>query len=462
MSHWIRIHGAARLLDPASGVDGPGEVWIEEGRIHGVRPPGAAAPTALRPDDTLDEVDAGGTLVTPMFIDLHVHLREPGGEASETIASGTAAALRGGYAVVYAMPNTSPTCDAPEGVARVAEAAREAGTVEVVPVSALSRGLCGRELVDLEAMAAAGAGGFSDDGAWLADERLAREALRWAARNDRVLMQHCEDFQVTGPGVLHACDCVQRAGLPGIDREAEDRAVRRDVRLAAEEAARLHVCHVSTAGAVAAVRAARERGEPVTAEVTPHHLLLTAEDAVTGGADFKMKPPLREARDAAALCDALADGTIQALATDHAPHAETLKQAGLRGAPFGSIGLETAFAAVYTRLVEAGRLPLERLVDALTRGPAAVVGREAPRLAPGAPARLNLIDLGTPRRVDPAGFASRSRNCPFQGWTLRGWPVASVLSGGLHMHVVGGPVRNRTNRAPGDVSGASGEAPKKP
>jgi dihydroorotase len=457
MATWTHLHGASRLLDPASGVDGPGEVWIRDGLIAYVVPAGAPRPAGVPPDDRVVEIDAEGALVTPMFIDLHVHLREPGGESAETVATGSAAALRGGYAVVYAMPNTRPTCDTPDVVRRVADAAQAAGPVEVVPVSALSRGLSGSRLVDLDEMAAAGAGAFSDDGAWLADEGLAREALRWSARNDRVVMQHCEDFTVTGPGVLHACACVRAAGLPGIDREAEDRAVRRDIHLAEEAGAPLHVCHVSTAGAVAALRAARARGLAVTGEATPHHLSLTAEDAVAGGPDFKMKPPLREAADVAALRDGVADGTLQALATDHAPHADSQKARGLAQAPFGAIGLETAFAAVYTTCVETGAFGVERLVTALTSGPAAVVGRDPPRIAAGAPARLNLVDLTGVRRVDRTRLASRSRNCPFDGLLLRGWPVASLVGGRLHGHAVGEVVRNRTTARNGDDSGGSAD-----
>ena len=303
---------------------------------------------------------------------------------------------------------------------------------------------------------AAGAGAFSDDGAWLADERLAREAFRWSAREGPVVMQHCEDLGVTGPGVLHACGCVHDAGLPGIPREAEDRAVQRDIELAAAAGAKLHVCHVSTAGAVAAIRAARARGQPVTGEVTPHHLSLTAADAVAGGPDFKMKPPLREPPDLAALREALADGTLQALATDHAPHAPSRKAAGVEAAPFGAIGLETAFAVVYTTCVETGLLPLSRLVTCLTSGPAEIAGRPAPSLAVGAPARVNLVDLVGSRYVDRDRLASRSRNCPFHGRMLRGWPVVSVVSDRVHRHDVGQTVRKRTIVPDRDDSGGSG------
>ncbi|MDJ0522638.1 MAG: dihydroorotase [Planctomycetota bacterium] len=447
MARWQHVIGASRLLDPASGVDGPGELWIRNDVIHTVSAVGAPPPEAVLPDDVVEVIDSAGLLVTPMFVDIHVHLREPGGEEHETIRSGTASALRGGYALVYTMPNTKPTCDAPERIAHVDRLAAEAGDVEVVSVSALSRGLQGEALVDLEAMAAAGAGGFSDDGAWLADERLAREALRWAGRNDVLVMQHCEDFQMTGPGVLHECDCVQRRGLPGIPRESEDRAVERDIRLAEAENARLHVCHVSTAGAVDAIRRAQERGLPVTGEVTPHHLVLTAEDAVANGPDWKMKPPLREQEDVDALVQALADGTLGAVATDHAPHSDERKAGGFIEAPFGAIGMETAFPILFTQLVEGGTLPLERLVDSLTAGPCAIVRREPPRIAPGAPARLNWIDLETPRNVEREALVSRSHNCPFHGLTLRGWPVAALLGGTLRTHFGGEPVRIRTNGA---------------
>lgn len=454
MAHWIVLENADRLLDPASGVDTPGSVWIREGVIAHLAPD-AGRPPELRPEDRISLFDASGLVVTPMFIDLHVHLREPGGEESETIRSGAAAALRGGYATVFAMPNTQPTCDEPALVEATLASARAAGPVEVVPISALSRGLRGEALVDLEAMAAAGAGAFSDDGTWLADERLARDAFRWAARNDVQIMQHCEDFQITGPGVLHGCGCVEQAGFPGIPREAEDRAVRRDIELAAGEHARLHVCHVSTRGAVEAIRKAQAEGLPVTGEVTPHHLVFTAEDALRGGTDFKMKPPLREADDVAALIEGLSDGTIQAVATDHAPHSDASKARGLLAAPFGAIGVETAFPVLYTCLVQAGALPLKRLVAALTSGPSGVVGREPPSLRVGADARLNLLDLQGVRSVDRLALASASHNCPFHGLSLSGWPLASVLAGRIHLHVGHARERNRTIVRAGELPGLS-------
>jgi dihydroorotase len=421
---WVR--DAARLFDPAHGVDRPGHLWSRDGRIGGVGDP---PPTHLRPGARM--VAAEGLLVTPAFVDLHVHLRVPGNGEAETLETGTLAARAGGYGCVYAMPNTDPACDRPEIVRQVLDGARRAGPVEVVPVSALSVGLQGRMLVDLDAMAAAGAGAFSDDGAWLADPDLASEAFAWAAKNDRLLMQHCEDFGVTGPGVLHDAPAVRARGLPGIPRAAEDSAVSRDIALAARWGTRFHVCHVSTAGAAQAVRAARAAGLRVSGEAAPHHLLLTASDALAGGPDFKMKPPLREDGDTAALLKAVEDGTLEAVATDHAPHADHRKCVGFLGAPFGAIGMETAFPALYTLAVKHGRLSLERLVEALTAGPARIAGRAPPRLAVGDPARLVGVDLEAEVAVDRRSLRSKSHNCPFHGRSLAGWPAFTLLGGTL-------------------------------
>jgi dihydroorotase len=409
-----------RLFDPGSGLDRVGDLLVVDGTVAAVGDVGRV-PAGAR------LVDASGALVTPAFVDLHVHLREPGGEASETIATGTAAALAGGYATVFAMPNTDPVADEPAVLARVRAAARAAGPCEVVPVSAITKGLRGRELVDFESQAAAGAGAFSDDGAWLDDDALADEAFRRAAAHDRLLMEHCEDFRITGTGCLHDAPPVRAAGIPGIPRSAEDRATARDLGLARRHGARLHLCHVSTAGAVALLREAKAAGLRVTGEATPHHLTLTVDDAVRGGADFKMKPPLREREDVRALVAALADGTVDAVATDHAPHAEARKGAGLSRAPFGAIGVETAFPVLYTRLVETGQVGLARLVDAMTAAPARLAGLPPATIVAGAPARLAVIDVSAARTVDRSRLLSRSRNCPFHGMSLRGWPIATVV-----------------------------------
>jgi len=297
----------------------------------------------------------------------------------------------------------------------------------VVPVSAITVGLRGRVPVDFEAQAAAGAGAFSDDGSWVADDHDARAAFRAAGAHDWLVMEHCEDFGITGPGLLHDAPEVRAAGIPGIPRSAEDRATARDLALAGEFGARLHLCHVSTAGAVALLASAKAAGLAVTGEVTPHHLVLTVADAVRGGVDFKMKPPLREEADVAALVRGLEDGTIDAIGTDHAPHTEARKAEGFERAPFGAIGMETAFPVLYTLLVETGRLSLRRLVEALVTGPARVARRAPATLRPGAPARVVVIDVAQPKVVDRARLRSKSRNCPFHGMTLRGWPRATIV-----------------------------------
>ncbi len=419
MAHEVVILGG-RCFDPGAGIDRIADVRIRDGVVVEVGTVSGARPDA-------ETIDARGALVTPSFTDLHVHLREPGGEESETIATGTASALAGGFSTVYAMPNTSPTIDTPELVRRVLAAAAAAGPCEVVPVSAITVGLRGRVPVDFEALAAAGAGAFSDDGSWVGDDDVARAAFRAAGARGWLVMEHCEDFGITGPGLLHDGPEVRAAGIPGIPRSAEDRATARDLALAREFGARLHLCHVSTAGAVALLASAKAAGLAVTGEVTPHHLVLTVADAVRGGVDFKMKPPLREEADVAALVRGLEDGTLDAIGTDHAPHAEAKKAQGLERAPFGAIGLETAFPVLYTRLVEPGRLSLRRLVEALVTGPARVARREPATLRPGAPARLTVIDVTLPRTVDRALLRSKSRNCPFHGMTLRGWPRVTIV-----------------------------------
>jgi dihydroorotase len=420
---WVR---GGLVVDPASGTSREADVLVRGGRVAAVGevPPPPAGATV---------VDARGALVSPRFWDLHVHLREPGGEDAETIATGVEAALAGGYGLVCAMPNTDPVADRPEVLARVRAAAARAGPCAVLPVSALSVGLLGRELVDFAAQAAAGAVAFSDDGAWLADDALADRAFSECARAGWLVMQHCEDPALSRGGCLHDAAATRAHGLLPLAREAEDRAVARDVSLAARRGTRLHVCHVSTRGAVEALRDAKARGVLATGEAAPHHLTLTVEDAVAGGPDRKMKPPLREDDDVSALVEALADGTIDAVATDHAPHAPARKAAGLEKAPFGAIGLETAFPVLYTRLVETGRCPLERLVAAMTTGPAGVLRRSPPALAPGSVADFVVVDLASRREVDRDRLRSKSRNTPFPGWVLAGWPRTVYAEGRLRL-----------------------------
>ena len=428
MPVWLHVRRAAHVVDPQADLETHGDLWVRDGVIAAVGAPPAVGPTA---DDEITTVDASGCLVAPSFIDLHVHFREPGGEQAETIATGAASAWAGGYGRVYAMANTDPVCDAPAVVQHIREAAVDV-PVEVVPIGALSVGLRGQTLVDFDALAAAGVGAFSDDGAWLADPALLREAFRWSGRNGVPVWQHCEDFGRTGPGVLHACSCVHDAGIPGIPSASEIVAIERDIALAASQQAGLHVCHLSTAGGVQAIRTAQARGEPVSAEVTPHHLLLTAADAVAGGPDFKMKPPLRDPSDVDALVDAVVDGTIQALATDHAPHSDARKAAGLIGAPFGVVGLET-------------------------RVPGRVHGARAQRTAAPAAARRGPDHRPGPAGGDPRARTGRGRTGPVldpgPGGAPYGRPGADAVPKPQHALPRRGAVRLAARRRPRDPPG---------
>jgi dihydroorotase len=412
-----------RVVDPAAGTDALGELWIADGRIVA---PGAFSRTAAT------ALDASGRLVAPAFIDLHVHLREPGNDAAETIASGTRAAAAGGFQTVVAMPNTRPPLDDPARVRFQIETARAAGFAAVVPSACLTKGRRGTEVADLEALAAAGAGVFTDDGSTVMDDAVMREAMRRAAALGIVVMDHAQDHEAECRGVMHEGARSRRLGLPGIPSGAETRIVERDIRLARETGCRLHIQHISGREALAAVGRAAADGVQVTAEVTPHHLALCDDDIREPDPNFKMNPPLRSARDRAALEAAVADGRIACLATDHAPHTAEAKARGFLHAPFGVVGLETAVGVTWERLVRAGKMTVLEWVRRWTGGPAAVLRRPVPSLAAGAPANVVVIEVDTEWTVDPSAFFSRSRNTPFAGWTLHGRPVTTIYKG----HVV--------------------------
>ena len=411
----------ARVVDPLEGLDGPGDVLVRDGRIERVGPSRAESPG-------VEVVDLAGMLLTPGLVDPHVHLREPGQEEKETIASGTAAAAAGGFVAVCAMPNTTPVVDSPDLVRLVIERAAEAGPVRVHPIAAATVGSRGETPTDVEALVAAGAIAISDDGRPISDAVLA-EVLRRAGAAGVPVADHCENLERSAGGSMYAGPLALRLGVTGIPPEAESDAVARDLAALAGDGGRLHVCHVSTARSVALIRQAKADGLPVTAEATPHHLVLTVEAVAASGADAKMNPPLASAADREAVRAALVDGTIDCVATDHAPHAEVEKRRGLADAPFGIVGLETAFPLLYTALVLGGALPLETLVRRLTADPARVMGIEAPRIRPGARADLAAFDTETEWVVEPERFRSRSRNTPFAGWRLRGRPVYTLAGG---------------------------------
>jgi dihydroorotase len=421
-----------RLIDPGRGLDLVGDLLIRGGRVAAVAP---------RLEEPADQVlDASGLLVAPGFIDLHTHLREPGFEYKETIETGTRAAAAGGFTTVCAMPNTEPAMDSRATVEFVLERARSAGAVRVLPIGCITRGRAGRALAEMAELADTGCVAFSDDGSSVADAALLRRALEYAAGLGLPVIEHCEDRALSG-GVMHEGWVSTRLGLKGIPAAAEESIVARDIALARQTGARLHIAHVSTAGSVDLVRRARAEGLAVTAEVTPHHLTLTHE-AVMGppGATLlaydtnaRMYPPLRSPEDVAACVGALAEGVIDAVATDHAPHAAYEKLVEFDAAPNGIVGLETAFGLAM-RLVHAGDLSLERLIEALTIGAARALGldRRLPglgTLAPGAPGDVVLLDPEREWIAHPEGFASKGRNTPLAGQTLRGRVVATIAGG---------------------------------
>ncbi len=420
-----------RVIDPANGRDGLADVLARDGRVAAVGPrlvaPGAAV------------LDATGLVVAPGFVDLHAHLREPGFEHKETVATGTRAAARGGFTTVCAMPNTSPPADTRSTVEFVLRMAAGCDA-RVLPLGAISKGRAGRELAEMADLAEAGAVAFSDDGECLGDAALMRSALSYATMLGRAVVQHAENAALSGRAPAHEGWVATRLGLRGQPSAAEESIVARDIELAALTGARLHLAHLSTAGAVEQVRRAKERGLSVTAEVTPHHLTLTHE-ALLGGelgpydTNTKVNPPLRTPDDVAALRAALRDGVVDAIATDHAPHAIEDKLCEYDAAAFGITGLETAFALSMT-LAHAGDVPLSRLIEALTIGPVRALRLDElaglpglGTLAEGAPADIVVLDPDAEWVVDPAAFASKGKNTPLAGRTLRGRVIATVYGG---------------------------------
>lgn len=417
----ILVRGG-RVVDPATGTDGVRDVLLEGPRIARVGPGAAAAADRV--------LDAAGLVVVPGLIDMHVHLRQPGYEAKETIATGARAAVRGGFATVCAMPNTDPVTDAPEAIAWVLAEARRIGLANVIPIAAVTRGSRGEELVDMAACVAAGAVAFSDDGRPVSTGAVMRRALTEAAAAGSLVVDHCEDRDLAAGGVMHEGRASARLGLPGIPSASEEVVVARDLALAEELGVPVHIAHLSTAGGVGLVAEAKRRGARVSAEATPHHLFLTDEDVRAEDADFKMNPPLRSAADAAALVEGLRSGAVDVIATDHAPHTPSEKARGFREAPFGVVGLETAVPLVLDRLVAPGLITLGRFVELLATNPARLLGLAAKgRIEAGADADLTLLDPARAVRVDRASFESKGRNTPFEGWTLRGAPVMTIVGG---------------------------------
>ena len=410
-----------RIVDPAQQIDRVGDVLVEDGKVTSIGESFS--------EDGAEVVDASGFVVSPGFIDLHVHLREPGEEYNETIASGAAAAVAGGFTSICAMPNTRPVNDNASLTRFIVDKAREAGLARVYPVGAITRQSKGEELAEMAEMKEAGAVAVSDDGRPVMDSQVMRHAMEYARDHGLVVVDHCQDLHLASNGVMNEGRYSTLLGLKGMSRTAEDSHVARDIMLAELTGVRVHIAHISTAGSVEMVRRAKNQGLAVTCEVTPHHLALTDAAVVGFDTNTKMNPPLRSEEDRAAVIEAVRDGTIDAIATDHAPHHADEKMLEYDRAPSGVVGLETALGVALMVLHHSGVVPLARLVEMLTIGPARVFSLAGGTLAAGSPADITVFDPDREWIVDPLAFKSKSRNTPFAGWKLRGAVVDTFIAG---------------------------------
>jgi len=413
-----------RVIDPANNLDAVQDVLIAERKIERIG-------RNLEAPAGAEIVDASGKIVCPGFIDIHVHLREPGYEYKETVATGTRAAAAGGFTAVCCMANTNPVNDNGAVTDYILAKAKVEGVVRVYPIGAVTRGLRGEELAELAELAESGCVAFSDDGRCVMNAGLYRRAMEYTLPFGAPLISHAEDASLSRGASMNEGVVSTETGLPGQPAAAEDVMVSRDILLAELTGARVHIAHVSTAGAVRLIRDAKARGLQVSAEVTPHHLVLTEDAVRTWDPNTKMAPPLRTKRDVEALLEALADGTIDCIATDHAPHALSEKEGEFDRAAFGIVGLETAVAVLLDRLVRPGLLPLSTLIARLSRDPARLLNLPGGKLAAGAPADVTILDPDAETVVDPLRFRSRSRNTPFGGWTLRGAPWMTLVGGSV-------------------------------
>jgi dihydroorotase len=410
-----------RVIDPASQTDRIADVLIVDGRVAGVAP-NLSAPGA-------EIFDATGMVVAPGFIDMHVHLREPGFEHAETIESGSRAAAAGGFTSICAMPNTKPVNDSATVTSYIVERARRRAVVNVFPIGAITKGSAGEELAAIGAMKAAGAVAISDDGLPVMNARVMRRAMEFARSYDVPVIQHCEDLNLSAGGDMHEGANSVRWGLRGIPAASEDVMVARDLVLAQLTGVRYHVAHISTRNAVGMVDYARRQGLAVTCETTPHHFTLIDEEMPAYDSNYKMKPPLRSGCDRAAVVDGIVAGAVSAIATDHAPHPGSEKMQEFERCPFGIIGLETAIALALEELVHPGKITLNRMVELFTTGPDSVMRLGRGTLAPGAPGDVTVFSTELAWTYDVNQSHSRSRNSPFHGRTFRGGPMASVVNG---------------------------------
>jgi dihydroorotase len=409
-----------RVIDPAESVDRVTNLLIVDGRI-------AAYDVAPNGQDEI--LDASGKIVAPGLIDMHVHLREPGREEDETIETGTAAAVAGGFTSIACCPNTEPPIDSPAAVEFIRQKAARAGNCNVFVIGCISKNREGKELAEIGQLVEAGAVAFSDDGAPVYDAELMRRAFEYCLMFDTPVLNHAEIRELTQHGVMHEGTTSLALGLTGIPAAAEDVMTSRDIALAEATGGRLHMMHVSTGGAIHAIRRAKRRKVRVTAEVTPHHFTLTDERLLTFDSNYKMNPPLRGQGHVQACIEGLQDGTLDAIATDHAPHAKEKKMQELDRAPFGIVGLETALGLVVTKLIEPGHLDWPTALAKLTCNPARILGIDRGTLALGAEADVTIIDPEAAWKVDPKEFHSKSSNTPYEGWDLKGRATTVIVGG---------------------------------
>jgi len=417
----LLIKGAL-VVDPSTHLEDPLDLLVEKGKIAALEPPGKI------PEEGRRVIPAAGLVVTPGLIDIHVHLREPGEEYKETICTGTRAAVQGGFTAVACMPNTKPVNDTAAVTRLILDQAKVAGNARVYPVGAVSLGSKGEALSEYGDLKAAGVVALSDDGHPVSNSMLMRRALEYAKTFDLPIISHCEDLQLSADGAMHEGKVSLQLGLKGVPGAAEEVMVYRDLTLAALTGARLHIAHVSTAGSVAIIRLAKAMGLAVSAETAPHYFSLTDAAVLGYNTHAKVNPPLRTEMDVRSIKEALRDGTLDAVASDHAPHSSLEKELEFNAAAFGLIGLETSLGLTL-KLVHDGTLNLIQAIERLSTGPARVLGVAGGTLEVGVPADITIIDLNREWTVDAGTFASKSRNCPFDGWTLKGKAVMTIVGG---------------------------------
>ena len=418
-----------RVIDPANDLDKSADVLVEKGKITKV---------ARAIKEKADKViDAKGLLVTPGLIDLHVHLRDPGDDEEETIASGSAAAVAGGFTSIACMPNTDPTIDNEATVEYVHRQATAAKKANVFVIGAITKGRQGKQLAEMGQMVRGGAVAFTDDGTGVQDPSVMLKALQYVSMFDKVIMQHCQDNAIGGDGCMNSGYTSTILGLPGMSGLAEELMIARDLQLLAKTSARYHVQHLSTAEAADIIRQAKKKKLQVTSEVSPHHLLLTEEECCGYDTNFKMNPPLRTAADVKAMRKAVADGTIDCLATDHAPHLASEKEVEFLSAPPGIIGLECALGLYVKALIESKTIEWPRLIEMMTIAHARILQVEKGTLTPGADADITLIDPNCKWTVDANRFVSKSRNCPFHGWELTARATCTIVGGKVRFKLDG-------------------------